>query len=243
VAIRITDLDTDPDPDPDRDTGKTCLGGGMNCHSASSFYIFCSFVFTSPVSAAFCCLCVPFTHCFLFHFFIIICIFLCQKINLIWFVLFWFHEEQVEKKRSSTALSLPSYQCFQNWYSTYLLLCNSNYEDVIRRALQDGSSCPQKWQLQDANSASHVARLYSSIHLPPTNLCNCSLHCASSCASLFPGFNVIYCIHKSSWSVYSREFFSIYCFWRPSSLNIRRNESLKITSGMRFTTVLHWHAE
>jgi len=35
VAIRITDLDTDPDPDPYRDTGKTCLGGGMHCPSAS----------------------------------------------------------------------------------------------------------------------------------------------------------------------------------------------------------------
>jgi len=36
VAIRITD------PDPDRDTGKTCLGGGMYCPSASSLcYYFC----------------------------------------------------------------------------------------------------------------------------------------------------------------------------------------------------------
>jgi len=26
-----------PDPDPDRDTGKTYLGGGMHCPSASSF--------------------------------------------------------------------------------------------------------------------------------------------------------------------------------------------------------------
>ena len=25
------------DPDPYRDTGKKCLGGGMHCHSASSF--------------------------------------------------------------------------------------------------------------------------------------------------------------------------------------------------------------
>ena len=31
VAIRITD----PDPDPHLDTGKTCLGGGMHCRSAS----------------------------------------------------------------------------------------------------------------------------------------------------------------------------------------------------------------
>jgi len=31
------DLDMDPDPDPYRDTGKTCLGGGMHCPSASSF--------------------------------------------------------------------------------------------------------------------------------------------------------------------------------------------------------------
>ena len=36
------DLDLDPDadlhtdPDPDSDTGKTCLGGGMHCPSASS---------------------------------------------------------------------------------------------------------------------------------------------------------------------------------------------------------------
>jgi len=27
--------DPDPFPDPDRDTGKTCLGGGMHCPSAS----------------------------------------------------------------------------------------------------------------------------------------------------------------------------------------------------------------
>ena len=27
---------TDPDPDPYRDTGKTCLGGGMHCPRASS---------------------------------------------------------------------------------------------------------------------------------------------------------------------------------------------------------------
>jgi len=27
------------DPDPYRDTGKTCLGGGMHCPSASSFDI------------------------------------------------------------------------------------------------------------------------------------------------------------------------------------------------------------
>jgi len=33
VAIRITDLD--PDPNPYRDTGKTYLGGGMHCPSAS----------------------------------------------------------------------------------------------------------------------------------------------------------------------------------------------------------------
>jgi len=35
VAIRITHPDTDmvadPDPGPYRDTGKTCLGGGMHC--------------------------------------------------------------------------------------------------------------------------------------------------------------------------------------------------------------------
>jgi len=40
VAIRITDLDTDPDPDPYRYTGKTYLGGGMHCPSASSFDTF-----------------------------------------------------------------------------------------------------------------------------------------------------------------------------------------------------------
>jgi len=34
VAIRISDTDTYPDPD--RDTGKTCLGGGIHCPSASS---------------------------------------------------------------------------------------------------------------------------------------------------------------------------------------------------------------
>jgi len=34
MAIRITNPDTDPDPY--HDTGKTCLGGGMRCASASS---------------------------------------------------------------------------------------------------------------------------------------------------------------------------------------------------------------
>jgi len=34
MAIRIAD----PDRDPYRDTGKTCLGGGMHCPSASSYY-------------------------------------------------------------------------------------------------------------------------------------------------------------------------------------------------------------
>ena len=35
------DPDPDPDtaPDPDRDTGKTCLGGGMHCPSVSSLFI------------------------------------------------------------------------------------------------------------------------------------------------------------------------------------------------------------
>ena len=28
-------MDSDPDQDPDCDTGKTCLGGGMHCRSAS----------------------------------------------------------------------------------------------------------------------------------------------------------------------------------------------------------------
>jgi len=32
-----TNPDTDPDPDPYSDTGKTCLGGGMQCPSAFSF--------------------------------------------------------------------------------------------------------------------------------------------------------------------------------------------------------------
>ena len=40
MAIQITDPDTEPDTDTDldpyRDTGKTCLGGGMHCPSASS---------------------------------------------------------------------------------------------------------------------------------------------------------------------------------------------------------------
>jgi len=38
------DFGADPDPDPYRDTGKTCLGGGMHCPSSSSFYVF-SFCF------------------------------------------------------------------------------------------------------------------------------------------------------------------------------------------------------
>ena len=33
-AIQITD--------PDRNTGKMCLGGGMHCHTVSSFLIFVS---------------------------------------------------------------------------------------------------------------------------------------------------------------------------------------------------------
>jgi len=43
MALRIadpnpdTDRDTDPNRDPYRETGKTCLGGGMHCPSASSF--------------------------------------------------------------------------------------------------------------------------------------------------------------------------------------------------------------
>jgi len=32
------DPDNCPDPDPYRDTGKTCLGGGMHCRNASSSY-------------------------------------------------------------------------------------------------------------------------------------------------------------------------------------------------------------
>jgi len=43
VAIRITDPDMDPDTDPDpyRDTGKTCLGGGMHCPSVWLVRTFC----------------------------------------------------------------------------------------------------------------------------------------------------------------------------------------------------------
>jgi len=37
MAIRIMDPDTDPDPY--RDIGKTSLGGGMHCPSASSLYV------------------------------------------------------------------------------------------------------------------------------------------------------------------------------------------------------------
>jgi len=37
LAIRIKD--TDMDPDPYLNTGKTCLGGGMHCSSASSLFI------------------------------------------------------------------------------------------------------------------------------------------------------------------------------------------------------------
>jgi len=29
----------DTDPDPDRDSGETCLGGGMRCPSASSVFL------------------------------------------------------------------------------------------------------------------------------------------------------------------------------------------------------------
>jgi len=36
VAIRVTDPDTDPG-----DTGKACLGGGMQCPSASSAVFYC----------------------------------------------------------------------------------------------------------------------------------------------------------------------------------------------------------
>jgi len=38
VTIQITDPDTDPDTY--RDTGKTCLGGGMHCPSTSSYSMF-----------------------------------------------------------------------------------------------------------------------------------------------------------------------------------------------------------
>ena len=36
------DLYTDDDTDPDRDTGKTCLGGGLHCPTASSVQKFLS---------------------------------------------------------------------------------------------------------------------------------------------------------------------------------------------------------
>jgi len=35
-------LNFDGDSDPYRDTGKTCLDGGMHCPSASSFFLFCT---------------------------------------------------------------------------------------------------------------------------------------------------------------------------------------------------------
>jgi len=41
-VTRITDLH----PNTDRDTGKRCLGGGMHCHSASS-YFFRALIFES----------------------------------------------------------------------------------------------------------------------------------------------------------------------------------------------------
>jgi len=36
--------DPDPDSDPYHDTGKTCLGGGMHCPSASSSQLFSNLV-------------------------------------------------------------------------------------------------------------------------------------------------------------------------------------------------------
>jgi len=39
-----------PDPDPYRDTGKTCLGGGMHCPSASSYYYYASDDICCPVT-------------------------------------------------------------------------------------------------------------------------------------------------------------------------------------------------
>jgi len=40
-----TDTDLDMDPDPYRDTGKTCLGGGVHSPSASSFRLFSRCIF------------------------------------------------------------------------------------------------------------------------------------------------------------------------------------------------------
>ena len=40
MAIRIMDPGTDTDPYPCCDTGKTCLGGGMHCPSASPSFLF-----------------------------------------------------------------------------------------------------------------------------------------------------------------------------------------------------------
>jgi len=80
VAIRITDLDTDPDPD--RDTGKTCLGGGMNCHSASSLYIFVvlySRHLLVQLFAAF----VSRLHIVFYFTFLLLSVFFVSKINLI----------------------------------------------------------------------------------------------------------------------------------------------------------------
>ena len=39
MALRITEPDTDTDADSYRDTGETCLGGGMHCPSAFSLQV------------------------------------------------------------------------------------------------------------------------------------------------------------------------------------------------------------
>ena len=45
------DTDTGPDPDPYRYAGKTCVGGGMHCLSASSLFV-CLFVCLSVSNVA-----------------------------------------------------------------------------------------------------------------------------------------------------------------------------------------------
>ena len=52
------------------------------------FFQFQTFVFRALVSAAFCCLCVLLTHCFLFYFhswFLCVCVCVTNKFDLIWF--------------------------------------------------------------------------------------------------------------------------------------------------------------
>jgi len=52
VAIRFTDPnpDTDSAPDPYRDTGKTCLGGGMHCPVLLVFIVYYTYSIVSLVA-------------------------------------------------------------------------------------------------------------------------------------------------------------------------------------------------